>query len=1264
MLTKYAAVKLAPIKTEDEFNKVAAAILNEDSDVKVRKIVKYNPDFVYARFKAIGAIEVDGPNANADAFPYGEFLDNRPNYGYQSFIGKHAFVEHASDNINNSIGDLYHSYLNRFNTSKFGNKEWPVLLDDERAHVLANREPHEDGSIDVLMAVDRKLAPKIARMVETDSSQGCSMGTNIDYSECTVCGNRAYTEEKYCPHIRYSKGQYVLVPAQQLADLVKKGSLRPEWLPWILQRPEDVKAVKTASRKMVYARAFELNYGLSFFDLSLVANPAFTRGYKLEKVAAMYKPSAQLMPLIRIADNPVETLFKVSDGYFTDMMNSRGEEEKLLLQRSGEVAKTALTTGNVHEVLVGNHNAPQFVKEGIELTDAETPGFYKLVNPEVLLDKTFTKTRSRSKMGVVGTVEEDFYACANCLNVFERNTQKHASIHNSAIFETFSICPDCEKAGIQHKGDVIVSNEKKAEYPTLPSTAEYTGDKEVVPGEGAFVGEKDDLYRPWAEKGSKQIEKEKEYRPMGTIFTDPIVAKSDLNARSTRINELSKSALILLSRVKLAIGAPGDFLKEMKKDPGPMGKPSGLGGPPMDKPKGPNPLQGAGDGTPDIHDPLGEPSMGGALVEIDMTPESAPEILDNVKADLEFVLSDLQHAKELVDVRETEASQALERKIRWSRRFVDASVRTVASVDELIADAESAVNDALAKLQKACDVLQGGSEQESTPEDKEDENKNDKKEDSGGSNPFGKPDENKPPKGDNKMANASLELTEGNIALLQKLRETFAAAVPVQKVAEEEKKKDKEDEKKEDAPAEKKEEKKEDEKKENPFAKKENPFAKKEDKEASMKVDAAAQPPTGARDPGNYGEAGKIESHEMSRWWSDMYPEFEKMKATEKVTELNEPDGKVKLLTGFVGNKTPDNPEVGKSTQAPTIFAKRFMKTGPKFAESFIGVVKLAEDGSTEAFTANLTDLAGPAPDQDQYDEFVSDEYLDSVINTVATAGMNTALAQMRGKVSQLEGITPGKTEKVNPLYDTKEEKKDSNTGRAGIRPDEKDGHGSKAGDKEYFTKAYGDPAYASDLVTANTKIASLTTTLEEMEIEKRSNKMADYALHMARIAASRGVCPFDLPSIYAQAKEYIGLDEKGVQIVKAHLQKLPILNMRALEAYQIPEAENMQKGVIHNTVNAVDKVRMEHASPEDVAPDGIQPSVEQNAHITADQQERVRKQAAEVNSIVPQMHAGAPTDGVGIPDVTRHFNTIENRLKRIGAYEENKHFLHSNRRQ
>jgi len=259
---------------------------------QVQKIAPYNPDFLYSRFRAIGCLEIDGPNNNWDGFPYEDFEDDRPNFGYTSFIGKKAFVEHQSHTVENSIGELPGAYLNRFIIpDQFTGRRYATLDSwdtDERRSVL-DLPDQRDGSIEVLMAIDSKTSPRVARIIESGQSLGCSMGTNIAYSICTICGNVAHFEHQYCPHIKYAKGQTHIVPASDMNELVwDRKLIRPEWLPHVLSSQQDVRSVmqKQASKNL-RARAFEVNRELSFFELSVVAAPAFNRAYMLERVASI-----------------------------------------------------------------------------------------------------------------------------------------------------------------------------------------------------------------------------------------------------------------------------------------------------------------------------------------------------------------------------------------------------------------------------------------------------------------------------------------------------------------------------------------------------------------------------------------------------------------------------------------------------------------------------------------------------------------------------------------------------------------------------------------------------------------------------------------------------------------------------------------------------------------------------------------------------------------------------------------------------------------
>ena len=1325
MLRKYAFTEIS-IVPEKEFKKFAAQA-NAATGHSLQKVVKYNPDFVYARFRAIGNLEVDGANANHDAFPYPEFLDERPGYGYRSFEGKHAFVEHASDNINNAIGDLHAAYLNRFDVTKYHPRDWKQLADDERIAVLGSRGSHEDGSVEVLMAVDKKLAPKIARMLETGSPTGCSMGTNIDYSECSVCGNRAHFEHQYCPHIKFSKGQQVFIPANQLTGLLEKGNLRPEWLPHIVSRVEDIKAIKDGSRKMVYAKVFEVNYGLSFFELSVVANPAFTRGYKLEKVASVHKTGyRQFSPLVQIAGRPVEVILNVSEDFFDSVAQAFGAridkpfeawstEDRALFARDGGIAKDALMSGNVQEVLTNKQNSPFFIKANIEITPSENPGFYRVADPSQLLGATFASTCKRVAVGTIETPEENAYLCAWCHGIYDRKSSEKTAAYSIQSFATASLCTECEKSiqadeiqklstqaahakflygstgkdlrnfndfeylvsygenpitllasfetaaqetnleaadyinliktrfsNIFSEGE-LPDMKKKAEYDGLPSSAEFTGDKNVHSREGET-----ELWKAMADKGGAQIEKEKTYRPMGTVFVDAIVAKKDLNDRKAHIDSLLKSTQSLMSKVKLAMDIPGDFVKSF--DPSPVKKDAIT--PPMGGEMGGD-LGGAS--------PVGGIPMGGISMDIEIEPADLPTVLQNTLDDLSMIAEDLETSKGKLSGGEEETKEVLANKKRWSKRLAAAVTKIASDTDALIDDAIDAINDAQEKIQAAYDTLTGQEEKSEEGSDKKEEPSDEKKE-----NPFEKKDKSdeKSPesektdskgtnniidksKGDKPMStDAGFQLNENNLRLIKGLRDAFATD-PAAKTAmfgeKDEKKEEKAEAKEEKSEAKEEKSEKKDEKKENPFAKKE----------------AAAMPPTGARDPGDYGHAGGIEAHELAAW-KGMTEEFATMKNEELKTSLNVPDGKISLLTGPMnGGETASTEKLpGSAGTTPAIYSKRTLKLDPK--KSFYTIMVKKADGSIDGFVATLNDVAGDNVTDATYEQFISDGYQNDIHAAIKVNGLDAVKAEMSGRSPKPyePGVTPGK-EESSTLYDSMESEKSSNTDRKGERPDATAGHDKSAGDKGYFAKAFGDEGYAAELVkankkmateleAANLKIASLTETITNTEKKDVARVRADRALFLARFASSKGLVKFDLPNIEKTAKEYLKLDDASYAAVKSHLEKLPTTHPMAVTAYQIPEAENMRSGIVHNSLNAVEKVRIEDTKPEGADTDGLQKSVEDGAKMA---------------SIVPQMSAAAADAGVGIPDVTKYFNTIENQLKRAGKYDENKKFLRSNRR-
>ena len=272
--------------------------------VHERKIVPVDTkEFRYLRFRAIGNMEVAGPNGNHDGFPYEHFEDERPGYGWRSFIGKRAHTEHNSaEGLAGSIGDLPDAYLNRFIYPDDVPHKWtsliPKTFNEKRLGILG-APGQKMGDIEVLMRIDtqlvrsaklntktRHILGRIVRMIDTGQKLTCSMGANVAYSDCSTCGNRAKFAHEYCDCLSKRKGAITVVGANSIRDLLDKERLRPEWLKHTVASLNDVQEIlKGISNKGVAVRNNEINHEASFFELSVVGTPAYAAAEMLEKLA-------------------------------------------------------------------------------------------------------------------------------------------------------------------------------------------------------------------------------------------------------------------------------------------------------------------------------------------------------------------------------------------------------------------------------------------------------------------------------------------------------------------------------------------------------------------------------------------------------------------------------------------------------------------------------------------------------------------------------------------------------------------------------------------------------------------------------------------------------------------------------------------------------------------------------------------------------------------------------------------------------------------
>jgi len=107
-------------------------------------------------------------NNNGDIFPEQELK-----VAYKKWIGKPLCKDHQSSSVDGMRGLIIDTY-------------W----DDKNKRIIA------------LCALDKVSYPELARHVKTGVAGDVSMGTGVEKSICSECGNVATTEAEYCNHVR------------------------------------------------------------------------------------------------------------------------------------------------------------------------------------------------------------------------------------------------------------------------------------------------------------------------------------------------------------------------------------------------------------------------------------------------------------------------------------------------------------------------------------------------------------------------------------------------------------------------------------------------------------------------------------------------------------------------------------------------------------------------------------------------------------------------------------------------------------------------------------------------------------------------------------------------------------------------------------------------------------------------------------------------------------------------------------------------------
>ena len=191
------------------------------SPVKLTDFPNYRPEpgYLYVATRALSS----RVNANLDAWPVDELRKS-----YKTFLGRPVHVEHHNWDYTKAKGIIT-----------------DVLY---KEHKTASGLT--DAGVYLLMEIDAKTFPRLAKAILDGKIKGVSMGADVGFTTCSACGNKAENPKEYCFHVGALKGQYVQI---------KQGN------------------------RTVQALVYENCHDIGFFEISCVFDPADESAFILDK---------------------------------------------------------------------------------------------------------------------------------------------------------------------------------------------------------------------------------------------------------------------------------------------------------------------------------------------------------------------------------------------------------------------------------------------------------------------------------------------------------------------------------------------------------------------------------------------------------------------------------------------------------------------------------------------------------------------------------------------------------------------------------------------------------------------------------------------------------------------------------------------------------------------------------------------------------------------------------------------------------------------
>jgi hypothetical protein len=285
--------------------------------VSERFAISANPsDYL---LEAIRANTTNVPNDNHDAFHKAELLrfDTLLRCPvYRTYAGKPHHLNHRTENERAARGFILDAHYNDETPALdtcpgcFARTAERNMRDETGIHCKRCGTVVKDEFVEILVGIDSKKDPLLARGVRAGILKSGSMGCNCLSTSCNVCGHIAYSKPEFCTHIRAgNKGSlwskqgstWVKTNRDEISRELSKRKLKLVANDFCTIRSEDGFEVR---------KAFENCFGVVFDEYSRVDQPADPKALQREILRAA---SLNDTPSADVIRNETESLLRMAE---------------------------------------------------------------------------------------------------------------------------------------------------------------------------------------------------------------------------------------------------------------------------------------------------------------------------------------------------------------------------------------------------------------------------------------------------------------------------------------------------------------------------------------------------------------------------------------------------------------------------------------------------------------------------------------------------------------------------------------------------------------------------------------------------------------------------------------------------------------------------------------------------------------------------------------------------------------------------------------